>query len=656
MKDINIKNVNTIKVLSAEGIQKANSGHPGLPLGAADFVYTLFDKVMKHNPNNPNWDDRDRFVLSAGHGSMLQYTLLHLYGYGLKIDDLKNFRQLGSLTPGHPEYKHTKGIEVTTGPLGQGVANGVGLAIAETKLAQKFNKEDMKIVDHYTYVVAGDGCMMEGISSEASSFAGTLGLGKLILFYDSNNITIEGSTNIAFRENVMDRYNAYGWQTILVEDGTNMELIEKAILEAKAENSKPTLIKINTIIGNGCEEKQGTAGVHGAPIGDDNIKIMRKNYGFSDESFSIEQDVKEYFEKRNNELKEYENKWNILIKEYEVKYNEDYKLYQSFMKNEFDLSFLDEMMDYNVDIATRASSGKVINEIAKNIPNFIGGSADLAPSNKTYMSDLGDYSKEDRNGRNFHFGVREFSMGAIVNGIYLHGGFNVFNSTFFVFSDYMKPSMRMASLMGLPIVYVFTHDSIGVGEDGPTHQPIEHLAMLRSVPNLNVIRPADSTEVVAAWKVALESKSTPTAIILTRQGMPHLQTSSTDAMKGAYAINDVKNPDVLLMASGSEVNLAKMASIELEKDGINAKVISMVSFELFEKQDELYKNELFNKETEYRFAIEAGSSFGWYKYLDGKGEILSIDDFGMSAPANEIFEELGFTVSNVVTRIENMMK
>jgi transketolase len=656
MKDINIKNVNTIKVLSAEGIQKANSGHPGLPLGAADFVYTLFDKVMKHNPNNPNWDDRDRFVLSAGHGSMLQYTLLHLYGYGLKIDDLKNFRQFGSLTPGHPEYKHTKGIEVTTGPLGQGVANGVGLAIAETKLAEKFNKEDMKIVDHYTYVVAGDGCMMEGISSEASSLAGTLGLDKLILFYDSNNITIEGSTNIAFRENVIDRYNAYGWQTILVEDGTNMDLIEKAILEAKAEKSKPTLIKINTVIGNGCEAKQGTAGAHGEPIGEENIKIMRKNYDFSDEAFSIEQDVKEYFEKRNNELKEYENKWNIVMKEYEVKYNEDYKLYQSFMKNEFDLSFLDEMMDYNVDIATRASSGKVINEIAKNIPNFIGGSADLAPSNKTYMSDLGDYSKEDRNGRNFHFGVREFSMGAIANGIYLHGGFNVFNSTFFVFSDYMKPSMRMASLMGLPITYVFTHDSIGVGEDGPTHQPIEHLAMLRSVPNLNVIRPADSTEVVAAWKVALESKSTPTAIVLTRQGMPHLQTSSVDAMKGAYAINDVKNPDVLLMASGSEVNLAKMASIELAKDGINAKVISMASFELFEKQDESYKNELFNKETKYRFAIEAGSSFGWYKYLAGKGEILSIDDFGMSAPANEIFEELGFTVENVVTRIKNMMK
>jgi transketolase len=656
MKNIDIKNVNTIKVLSAEGIQKANSGHPGLPLGAADFVYTLFDKVMKHNPSNSKWDDRDRFVLSAGHGSMLQYTLLHLYGYGLEISDLMNFRQLGSRTPGHPEYKHTLGVEVTTGPLGQGVANGIGMAIAETKLAEKFNKDDIKIVDHYTFVVAGDGCMMEGVTSEASSLAGTLGLGKLILFYDSNNITIEGSTNIAFRENVIDRYKAYGWQTILIEDGTDMDLVEKAILEAKAETSKPTLIKINTIIGNGCKEKQGTAGVHGAPLGEENIKLMRKEYKFSDESFSIEKDVKEYFEKRNSELKGYENNWNELAKEYSVKYPKEYKEYQAFMKNEYDLSFLDNMMDYSVNDATRSSSGKVINEIAKKIPNFIGGSADLAPSNKTYMNGLGDYSKEDRNGRNFHFGVREFSMGAIANGIYLHGGFNVFNSTFFVFSDYMKPSIRMAALMGLPITYVFTHDSIGVGEDGPTHQPIEHLAMLRSVPNLNVIRPADSTEVVAAWKIALESKETPTVLVLTRQGMPHLDNSSEDSMKGAYALNDIKNPDVLLMASGSEVNLINLASKELAKEGIKAKVISMPSFELFEKQNESYKKEIFNKDTKYRFAVEAGSSFGWYKYLDGKGEIISIDDFGMSAPANEIFEKLGFTVENVVSKIKDMMK
>ena len=656
MKAIDIKNANTIRVLSAEGIQKANSGHPGLPLGAADFVYTLFDKVMKHNPENSKWDDRDRFVLSAGHGSMLQYTLLHLYGYGLKIEDLKNFRQFNSLTPGHPEYNHTKGIEVTTGPLGQGIANAVGMAIAETKMAEKFNKEDIKIVDHYTYVVAGDGCMMEGISSESASLAGTLGLGKLVLMYDSNNITIEGDTNIAFRENVMDRFEAYGWQTILVEDGTDMDAVEKAMIEAKAEKSKPTLIKINTVIGNGCDAKKGTAGVHGAPLGDDNIKIMRENYDFSKEAFFIEEDVKEYFENKKEELKGNEAKWNKLMEEYKAKYPTDYDEYKVFMNNEFDLSFFDELNDYKVNDATRSSSGKVLNEVAKNIKNLIGGSADLAPSNKSYLNGLGDYSQEDRSGRNFHFGVREFSMGAIVNGIHLHGGFNVFNSTFFVFSDYMKPAMRMAALMNLPITYIFTHDSIGVGEDGPTHQPIEHLAMLRSVPNLNVIRPADSTEVVAAWKVAMESKETPTALVLTRQGMPHLETSSMEAMNGAYALNKVENPDVLLMASGSEVNLIKLAGIELEKEGINAKIISMPSFELFEKQSDEYKKELFNEDAKYRFAVEAGSSFGWYKYLAGKGEILSIDNFGMSAPAEKIFEECGFTVENVVSRIKNMIK
>lgn len=656
MSNIHVKNINTIKVLAAEGIQKANSGHPGLPLGAADFSYTLFDRVMKYNPSNPDWDDRDRFILSAGHGSMLQYTLLHLYGYGLEMDDLKNFRQLDSLTPGHPEYKHTKGVEVTTGPLGQGIANGVGMAIAETKLAARFNKEDMKIVDHYTYVIAGDGCMMEGVSAEASSLAGTLGLDKLIVLYDSNNITIEGNTDIAFREDVMKRYEAYNWQTILVEDGTDIDTVEKAILEAKADKSRPSLIEIRTVIGNGCDEKAGTAGAHGAPLGKENIAKMRENFGFSSEEFSIEDSVKEYFENRKEELKENENRWNNLAKEYSEKYPEDYKEYKAWMNNEYDLTFLDKLSDYAVDDATRKSSGKVINDISKEIPNFVGGSADLAPSNKTYMDGLGDYSVDNRAGSNFHFGVREFAMAAVVNGISLHGGFTVFNSTFFVFSDYMKPAMRMAALMGLPVTYVLTHDSIGVGEDGPTHQPIEQLAMLRSVPNLNVIRPADSTEVVAAWKVALESKNTPTVLVLTRQGMPHLKTSSVDAKKGAYAINDVKNPDILLMASGSEVNLINEASKKLKEENINAKVISIPSFELFDKQDKAYKEELFNSDVDYRLAVEAGTSFGWYKYIEGKGEVISIDEFGASAPGSQVFEKFGLTVDNVVNKVKKMVK
>jgi transketolase len=656
MKMIDIKNANTIRVLAAEGIQKANSGHPGLPLGAADFTYTLFDKIMKHNPNNPNWADRDRFVLSAGHGSMLQYTLLHLYGYGLEMEELENFRQMNSLTPGHPEYGHTVGIEATTGPLGQGIANGVGMAIAETKLAAKFNKEDLKIVDHYTYVLAGDGCMMEGISSEASSLAGTLGLDKLIIMYDSNDITIEGSTDLAFVEDVRKRYEAYGFQALLVEDGSDMAAVEEAILKAKANTEKPSFIEIRTIIGNGCDEKAGSADAHGAPLGAENIEKMRENYGFSSEKFTIESDVKEYFAKRKEDLATNENKWQETLDAYKVKYPEDYKLYEAFMENKFDLSFFDDLMSYEVDDATRKSSGKIINEIAKHVPNFIGGSADLAPSTKTYMDGLGDYSKNNHLGSNFHFGVREFGMGAVVNGIYLHGGFNVFNATFFVFSDYMKPAIRLAALSNLPITYVFTHDSVGVGEDGPTHQPIEQLAMLRSIPNLNVIRPADSTEVVAAWKSALESKGTPTALVLTRQGMPFIEETSKEALKGAYGLNEVKDPDVLLMASGSEVNLIKKASEVLSEVGIKAKVISMPSFELFEAQDEAYKASVLDDTAKYRFAVEAGTSMGWHKYIAGKGDVLAIDKYGASAPGKEVFEAYGFTVDEVVKRVKALIK
>ncbi|HKL42016.1 MAG TPA: transketolase [Clostridia bacterium] len=656
MNMIDIKNANTIRVLAAEGIEEANSGHPGLPLGAADFAYTLFDKIMKHNPSNPSWADRDRFVLSAGHGSMLQYSLLHLYGYGLEMEDLKNFRQMNSLTPGHPEYGHTVGIEATTGPLGQGIANGVGMAIAETKLAAKFNKEDLKIVDHYTYVLAGDGCMMEGISSEASSLAGTLGLDKLVILYDSNDITIEGSTDLAFTEDVRKRYEAYGFQTLLVEDGSDMVAVEEAILKAKANNEKPSFIEIRTIIGNGCDEKAGTAGAHGAPLGAENIEKMREIFGFSPEKFTVESDVKEYFANRKDELALNEKEWQEKLEAYQVKYPEDYKLYEAFMENKFDLSFFEDLMSYEVNDATRKSSGKVINEIAKHVPNFIGGSADLAPSTKTYMDGLGDYSKDNYNGDNFRFGVREFGMGAVANGIYLHGGYNVFNATFFVFSDYMKPAIRLAALSNIPMTYVFTHDSIGVGEDGPTHQPIEQLAMLRSIPNLNVIRPADSTEVVAAWQSALESKSTPTALVLTRQGMPFIKETSKEALKGGYVLNTIENPDILLMASGSEVNLIKKASEVLLEEGIKAKVISMPSFELFEAQDEAYRSSVLDESAKYRFAVEAGASMGWYKYIAGKGDVLAIDRYGASAPGNEVLSAYGFTVEEVVKRVKALIK
>ncbi|MGM0378255.1 MAG: transketolase [Bacillota bacterium] len=652
MEKIDLKNVNTIRCLSAEAIQNANSGHPGLPLGAAEFSYTLFDKIMKHNPNNSNWDNRDRFVLSAGHGSALLYTLLHLYGYDLSLEELKEFRQMGSLTPGHPEYGHTDGVEVTTGPLGQGIANGVGMAIAETKLADRFNKSDLNIVDHYTYVLAGDGCMMEGVSSEASSLAGTLGLDKLIILYDSNNISIEGSTDLAFTEDVYKRYEAYGFQVLEVNDGTDFNEIQKAINKAKSNKEKPSFIKINTTIGNGCKEVEGKAKAHGAPLGEENVKKMREKFGFSSKAFEIDTEVEEYFETKKEKLEKYENDWKEKLEQYKNKYPKDYEEYNKWMNNDFSLNFIKEYYEYEKKEASRKSSGMIINEIAKNIDNFIGGSADLAPSNKTHLENLGEYSKSNRKGRNFHFGVREFAMGAITNGMCLHGGLNVFNATFFVFSDYMKPSMRMASIMDLPVTYVLTHDSVGVGEDGPTHQPIEQLAMLRSMPNFNVIRPADSKETIAAWELALKSKKTPTALVLTRQNLEVIEESSSKASKGGYVLRDFDSPDVLLMASGSEVNLINEASKLLEKDGIKAKVVSMPSFEIFDNQEKVYKEQVIDQSADYRFAIEAGSSMPWYKYIEGKGDVLGIDRFGMSAPGGEIFEKIGFTVKDVVKKIK----
>ncbi|KOF56902.1 transketolase [Clostridium sp. DMHC 10] len=652
--------VNTVRVLSAEAIQKANSGHPGTPLGAAPAAYALWSKKLKHNPFNPKWIDRDRFVLSAGHASMLLYSLLHLFGYEVSIDDIKNFRQWESLTPGHPEYGVTPGVEISTGPLGQGVANGVGMAIAEAYLAEKFNKPDINIVDHYTYVLAGDGCMMEGISSEAASLAGTLGLSKLVVIYDCNNISIEGNTEIAFRENVGARFKAYDWNVIEVEDGTNMKAIVNAIDKAKSQNERPSLIISKTVIGFGAS-KQGTAGVHGSPLGEEGIKELKKNLGWNyAEDFYVPEEVKEHMLKVKNELKENENKWNELRKNYAESYPELSKEFDEWMSGKvtFDLDKLEELWNVEKPTATRDASGNVINALTKIIPNLIGGSADLAPSNKTYMKDRGDFSKENRGGANLHFGVREHAMAAIGNGIAAHGGLKVFVSTFFVFSDYMKGAMRMSALMHLPVVYVLTHDSIGVGEDGPTHEPIEHLAGLRSIPDLTVLRPSDAIETAAAWKYALTESDGPTALVLTRQKLPLYKETPKDLKRGAYILKDSKKdkPDMLLMASGSEVELIYKAKDELLKDGIDARVISVPSFELFDAQDEEYKEKVMPKEVRARFAVEAAASFGWHKYVGLDGKVLAIDHFGASAPAGILFEKFGFTVENVIKMCKEIVK
>lgn len=611
---------------------------------------------MNHNGKNPNWDNRDRFILSAGHGSMLEYSLLHLFGYGITIEDIKNFRQVGSLTPGHPEYKHTKGVEITTGPLGQGICNAVGMAMAESYLAEKFNKDNFNIVNHYTYTIVGDGCLMEGISGEASSLAGTLGLGKLIALYDSNNISIEGSTDIAFREDVAKRYEAYGWQVIKVNDGNDIDAISKAIDEAKAETSKPSIIIVKNIIGFGCPAKEGKASAHGEPLGEENIKALKENCGWRLEpSFYVPDEVYENMNNYINEGIEKEEKWNEVFNEYKNAYPELANEYSKWMKNEVDKEELlnnEEFWSFDKEMATRDSSGVVINRLANIIPNLIGGSADLAPSNKSYMNGKGDFSAEDRSGQNLHFGVREHAMAAIANGMYAHGGLKVYCATFFVFSDYMKAAMRLSALMKLPIAYVLTHDSIGVGEDGPTHQPIEQLAALRSMPNMAVFRPADSKETAAAWYYAVTNGETPTSLVLTRQKLPLYDGCPKRALKGGYVIKESKKeiPDIILMASGSEVELVYKAADKLYEEGIDARVVSIPCFKLFDQQDEAYKESVLPNSVRTRVAVEALTSFGWHKYVGLDGDIVSLDTFGESGNANELFKKFGFTVENVVDK------
>lgn len=655
MNNIDIKSVNTIRVLSADGIEKAKSGHPGLPLGAAPIAYELFANHMKHNPKNPDWANRDRFILSAGHGSMLLYSLFHLFGYGdLSMDDLKSFRQLDSKTPGHPEYGHTVGVEATTGPLGAGMGMAVGMAMAEAHMASVFNKEGYDIVNHYTFVLGGDGCLMEGISSEAFSLAGTLGLSKLIVFYDSNGISIEGSTDIAFTENVVDRMKAFGFQTIEVEDGNDLEAIGKAIQEAKSDKNRPSFIKINTVIGYGAGKKQGTAGAHGEPLGSEALAALKSGFGFNpEESFKVDADVYENFNKINEKNAKIEEEWNKLFKEYANKYPEDAKKWDNYY-SEINASLIDNDEFWAWDdapAATRNISGSIINRLKDIFPNLIGGSADLSPSNKTVMNGEGYISKDDFSGRNIHFGVREFAMTAITNGILLHGGLRAYCATFFVFSDYTKPMARLSALMNIPTIFVFTHDSIGVGEDGPTHEPIEQLAMLRSLPNFSTFRPADARETIAAWYAAMVSKSTPTAIVLTRQNLPQLDGSGKKALKGAYIIKEASKstPDMILIASGSEVSLAIEAATELEKDNISTRVVSMPCMDVFETQSKEYKEEVLPKNVRNRVAIEALSSFGWDRYTGLDGRVISMNSFGASAPQDLLFKKFGFTKENVVT-------
>lgn len=647
-------NVDTIRILSAEAVQAANSGHPGLPMGAAPIAYTLWAKHLKHNPANPKWEDRDRFILSAGHGSALLYSLLHLFGYGLTLEDLSQFRQWNSLTPGHPEVGHTAGVEATTGPLGQGFANAVGMAMAEAHFAATFNRPDHKLVDHYTYVLSGDGCMMEGITSEAASLAGTLGLGKLIVFYDSNRISIEGDTDIAFREDVAMRYAAYDWHVQKVADGNDIEGISQAIEAAKAESNKPSLIIVSTQIGYGCPTKQGKASAHGEPLGKENLIAAKAFLELpASEPFTVEEEVRTSFAALAEAGKAKEQAWLDAKDAYGKAYPDLLKAWELWQSGEVPLEQMDSetfWANNGKANATRSSSSDVLNAVADLVPNLIGGSADLAPSTKTLMKNRKSFTTTDKSGSNLHFGVRELAMAAIGNGIALHGGLIPYVSTFFVFSDYMKPSMRLSAIMNLPVIYILTHDSIGVGEDGPTHQPIEQLASLRSIPNMTVFRPADTRETVAGWVAALSRKTTPTALILTRQNLPQLDGTGKEAGKGAYILLDSEKLDIILMASGSEVQLVLEAGKQLKEKGVGVRVLSMPSWELYEEQPASYHDSMMPNSVRTRLAVEAGSSFGWHRYVGLDGDIISRDSFGASAPAEKLFDVYGFSVENVLAR------
>ncbi len=658
MSDIHQQTINTIRILAADMVQKAKSGHPGAPMGMAPMAYALYGNALKVNPADPDWADRDRFVLSSGHASPLIYSLLHLYGFGTTMDDIKQFRQWGSKTPGHPEHGLTKGVETTTGPLGQGVANAVGFAIAETMLAAHFNREGFPVVDHRTWAICGDGCMMEGISSEAASLAGTLKLSKLTLVYDDNEISIEGNTDIAFRENVPARFAAYGWNVIKVADGNDWQQV-LAALEESRKSDRPTLVVCPTIIGYGCDAKAGTPAAHGEPLGEENVLAAARKLGMPDEPFTVADEVYAHCKAAGEKGAEKEKAWNAMFAEYRKAYPELAEEWDQWFSGEIsdDVALNDKLWAFEGKMATRATSGEMINRLAALLPNLVGGSADLAPSNKTYIKNGGDYSAENRAGRNLHFGVREHAMAAICNGIALHGGLRVFCGTFFVFSDYMKHAMRLSAIMKLPVTYVLTHDSIGVGEDGMTHEPIEQLSGLRATPDLLVFRPADGKETAAGWLTAL-TYGLPTALVLTRQNLPQYENSGCNAMKGGYILADSKKevPDVLLMASGSEVEQMMQAKDLLAEKGVDARVVSMPCMELFERQSPEYQESVLPAQVRARVSMEAGCTMPWYKYVGLDGEALGIDHYGASAPASILFKEFGFTAENACAAAMKVLK
>ena len=649
--------INTIRTLSIDAIEKANSGHPGLPMGAAPMAYTLWTEFMDHNPKNSSWLNRDRFVLSAGHGSMLLYSLLHLSGYDVTLDDLKNFRQLGSNTPGHPEVTDTDGVEATTGPLGQGIAMTVGMAMAEAHLAAKYNREGFNIVDHYSYALVGDGDLMEGISHEAASLAGHLGLGKLIVLYDSNDISLDGDLDKSFSEQVQKRFESYNWQVIRVEDGNDVDEIANAIKEAKANKDQPTLIEVKTVIGFGSPNKAGSNTSHGAPLGKDEVLLTKQTYKWEHEEFFVPEEVYADFEEKViKNGKDQEEKWNKLFAEYKEAYPELAQEFETAQKGELPEGWDKDLPVFTPGedtLATRASSGKVLNAIAKTVPNLFGGSADLASSNNTRMEEDEDFDKTNYAGRNIWFGVREFAMAAALNGMALHGGLKVYGGTFFVFSDYLRPAVRLSAIQKLPVTYVLTHDSIAVGEDGPTHEPIEQLAAFRAMPGITVLRPADGNETQAAWRIAMESKDRPTLLVLTRQGLPTLEGSNYEGVKkGGYVVSpsEKEEADGILIAAGSEVQLAVRAQAELKAKGHDVSVVSLPAWDLFEAQDQAYKDSVLPKHIKNRLAIEMGASLGWDRYAGDEGGILAIDRFGASGEGNQVMAKFGFTVENVVER------
>ncbi len=656
------KCVNTIRLLAVDAVQKANSGHPGMPMGCAPIAHLLYSKILKHNPANPKWINRDRFILSAGHGSMLIYSALHLAGYDLSMDDLKNFRQWGSKTPGHPEVELTPGVETTTGPLGQGITNAIGMAAAYSFLSNKFNKDDIKILDHFIYVITSDGEIMEGISHEASSFAGHNKLGNLIVFYDDNKISIDGSLDLTMSENVAMRYEAYGWHVQKVQDGNNLDELNKAV-EAAKKDERPSIIITRTHIGYGSPNKQDTSASHGAPLGEEEVKLTKKNLGFPETEFYIPEDVATFYNNLKNELAQKEAEWERLFGEYSQKYPQEAKEFKQVFSGNLPSNWSDSIPVFKPEdgkIATRSASGKIINAIADVLPTLLGGSADLAPSNNTVIKNSTDFSAENYGGRNFHYGVREHAMASMMNGMALYGAVIPFAGTFLVFTDYMRSPMRMAALMEQQVIFILTHDSIGLGEDGPTHQPVEHYASLRAIPNFVFFRPADANETAYAWQYAIENKKGPTGLALTRQGLPVFDRnkygSAEGTLKGAYIFSDSDTtPDLIILATGSEVELAENSAEVLRNENIKVRVVSMPSWELFEKQSEEYKNSVLPKSVTKRISIEAGIALGWAKYVGPDGISILLEHFGASAPAHVLFEKFGFTVKNIVAKAKEIL-